>query len=135
MAAPHGDCKLVGQITQTLSTPRHKNISLYTNSDLRYKPPIHPAEGRWPSSRCRWGWMRWTLRRQAGLLAGRNAAAYGEIVWFWRRDPGATLLVRPSEQRGQERPLPGESTYKPPNIARGRPGSLGCTRSVTPACF
>ena len=44
---------------------------------------------------------------------GETFAAYGEMVWFWRRDPGATLLVRPSELRGQERPLPGKSTYNP----------------------
>ena len=34
----------------------------------------------------------------------------GEIVWFWRRDPGATPAVSPARQRGQERPLPGKST-------------------------
>jgi hypothetical protein len=36
--------------------------------------------------------------------------AYGEVVWFWRRDPGVKLLVRPMQRRGQERPFPGEST-------------------------
>ena len=36
----------------------------------------------------RWRGRQWTLRRQAGLLAGRNAVAYGEVVWTWRRDPG-----------------------------------------------
>jgi hypothetical protein len=36
--------------------------------------------------------MRWTLWRQAGLLlADENAAAYGEVVWSWRRDPGVKL--------------------------------------------
>ena len=35
--------------------------------------------------------MRWTLRRQ--VVPDENAAAYGEIVWSWRRDPGATLAA------------------------------------------
>ena len=43
-----------------------------------------------------------------------SAAAYGEIVWSWRRDPGV-YPRRPvlAGQRGQERPFPGESAYKP----------------------
>jgi hypothetical protein len=32
--------------------------------------------------------MRWTLGRQAALLPDENAAAYGEVVWSWRRDRG-----------------------------------------------
>jgi len=29
------------------------------------------------------------LLRQCGASrADENAAAYGEVVWFWRRDPG-----------------------------------------------
>src|SRR4051812_7198949 len=58
----------------------------------------------------------------------------------WRRSakscgPGAaTLALRwrrlSRRSRGQERPLPGESTYKPPNIARGKPGCLGCTCQI-----
>ena len=70
----------------------------------------------------RWHGMRWTLRRQAGFLPDENAAVYGEIVWSWRRDPGATLLVRPSQLRGQERPLPGKITYKPSNHCAGKVG-------------
>src|SRR2546425_7303327 len=36
--------------------------------------------------------MRWTLWRQARFFrAGRNARAYGEVVWSWRRDAGAKL--------------------------------------------
>src|SRR5262245_37129764 len=45
--------------------------------------------------------MRWTLWRQAGVSAlDENAAAYGEIVWSWRRDRG----VDPS------RPVAGAAT-------------------------
>ena len=38
--------------------------------------------------RCGVRWLR---------LPDENAAAYGEIVWFWRRDPGVKLLVRPMQ--------------------------------------
>ena len=40
-------------------------------------------------------------------------AAYGEIVWSWRRDPGATLAVSPAGNGGKKGRFPGESTYKP----------------------
>jgi hypothetical protein len=36
----------------------------------------------------RWAGVRWTLRRQAVLLPDENAAAYGKVVWSWRRDRG-----------------------------------------------
>ena len=35
----------------------------------------------------RWRGLRWTLWRQV-LAPGENAAAYGEVVWSWRRDRG-----------------------------------------------
>ena len=40
-------------------------------------------------------------------------AAYGEIVWSWRRDPGATSAVSPAGNGGKKGRFPGESTYKP----------------------
>ena len=53
--------------------------------------------------------------------------AYGEMVWFWRRDPGATLLVRPGSHGGKKGRSPGRSPISRKAIARGRPGCLGCT--------
>ena len=42
----------------------------------------------------RWRGLRWTLWRQAGLIPpDENAAAYGEVVWSWRRDPGVKLAA------------------------------------------
>jgi len=35
--------------------------------------------------------MRWTLAASGDFSPDENAAAYGEVVWSWRRDPGATL--------------------------------------------
>jgi hypothetical protein len=40
-----------------------------------------------------------------------NAAAYGEVVWSWRRDPGATSVK--ADNGGKKGRFPGESTYKP----------------------
>jgi hypothetical protein len=68
--------------------------------------------------------------RRVSLPARRNATAYGEIVWSWRRDPGATLAVTPAGNGGKKGRFPRESTYKPTNIARGKPGCLGCTCSL-----
>jgi hypothetical protein len=57
-----------------------------------------------------------------------NAAAYGEVVWSWRRDPGVKLaqniapatVARKAAHRGEH-----EGIRK--TIARGKPGSFGCT--------
>jgi hypothetical protein len=77
--------------------------------------------------------MRWTLWRQVRqrdpgkVKTGfpiritlkqsspdENAAAYGEVVWSWRRDPGATLARNfPAGNGGKKGRFPGESTYKP----------------------
>ena len=51
-------------------------------------------------------------REGSGSAAGRKSAAYGEIAWSWRRDPGATLAGF-RQPWGQERPFPRESAYKP----------------------
>ena len=61
----------------------------------------------------------------------KTPAAYGEVVWSWRRDPGATLAGISRRQRGQERPLPrGEHEGNRKTIARGKPGCLGCTCQI-----
>ena len=45
-----------------------------------------------------------------GFFAGRNARAYGEVVWSWRRDAGAKLRVNISRSDGGKKsPLTGES--------------------------
>jgi hypothetical protein len=76
--------------------------------------------------------MRWKLRRQVrqrdpGKVEtgfpiritlkqsspDENAAADDEVVWSWRRDPGATLARFLADNGGKKGRLPGESTYKP----------------------
>jgi hypothetical protein len=50
---------------------------------------------------------------------------YGEVVWSWRPDAGAKLaktLPASCGRRGQESPVPGESTKDTvKTIAQGRP--------------
>ena len=55
-------------------------------------------------------------------LPDENAAAYGEVVWSWRRDPGATSVVNPAGNGGKKGRFPGESTYKPSNHCAGKAG-------------
>jgi len=66
------------------------------------------------------------LLRQV-IFTRRNAAASGEIVWSWRRDPGATLAVSPAGYGGKKGRSPGRARISRPTIARGRPGCPGCT--------
>ena len=77
------------------------------------------------------------LPRRACSQARRNAAAYGEVVWFWRRDPGATCGRSPPAQRGQERPLPGKSAYKPSTHCAGKAGlsRLYLSNPCAPFCY
>ena len=74
--------------------------------------------------------MRWTLRRPAGSFRpGETLAAYGEIVWSWRRDPGVHPV--PPEcgfgNGGKKGRSPGRSRISRKPVARGKPGCLGCT--------
>jgi hypothetical protein len=39
-----------------------------------------------------------------------NAAAYGEVVWSWRRDPGVKLADVSASDGGKKGRFPGEST-------------------------
>ena len=61
---------------------------------------------------------RWARDVMDAAASGRSlpdedAAVYGEVVWSWRRDPGATLAVSPAGNGGKKGRFPGESTYKP----------------------
>jgi len=61
----------------------------------------------------------------------RNVAAYGEIVWSWRRDPGATLAGAISPATGARKAAsPGRARISRNTIARGKPGCLGCTCQI-----
>ena len=94
--------------------------------------------------------------RQASLLAGRNAAADGEVVWSWRRDRGvypARLCGlgngdknrrSPGRSRISRKPLRGESRAVlavpvvqpvcslPTGFAHGTAGAVGARLSLRP---
>jgi hypothetical protein len=74
-----------------------------------------PPEGRFAIVTKRWA-------RDAMAAAGVSAmqiartktpAAYGEVVWSWRRDPGATLAVAFPPATGARKAASPGSTYKP----------------------
>jgi hypothetical protein len=104
-----------------VSIPGTKNILLYRNynrvHNSRRPGPLRDVSR---SSRCVGLGMRWTLRRQV-LAPDENAAADGEVVWSWRRDPGvypARLCGHgngdnkgrsPGRARISRKPLRGES--------------------------
>ena len=76
----------------------------------------------------RWAGMRWTLWRQAVLLPDEIAAAYGEVVWSWRRDRGVYFAGGyPADNGDKKRRSPGRARISRKTIARGKPGCLGCT--------
>src|SRR6201990_3229833 len=54
------------------------------------------------------------LRQRGASRAGENAAAYGEVVWSWRRDPG----VYPSRPCGNGN---GGNKGRSPGRARRKP--------------
>jgi len=109
--------------TESLSSSNVKNILLYRNSDLRYQSP---------SPRHHEGRFAVVTKRGAGCDGTRPASGDLYPTKRWQRTvkscgPGAATLAlrwrnsfrRP---RGQERPFPGESTYKPSNHCAGKAG-------------
>src|ERR1700752_5080560 len=54
-------------------------------------------------------------------------AAYGEVVWSWRRDPGVKPMERSIGDGGKKGRSPGRARISRKTIARGKPGCLGCT--------
>jgi hypothetical protein len=52
-------------------------------------------------------------QRQVIPSPDETLVADGEIVWFWRRDPGATSAGYPAGNGGKKGRFPGEITYKP----------------------
>src|SRR5437870_6976127 len=83
----------------------------------------------------RWRGLRWTLRRQV-LAPDETFAAYGEVVWSWRRDPGVypprLCGVGNGDNKGRS---PGRARISRKAIARGKPGCPGCTCGLTRVHF
>src|SRR4051812_18848176 len=106
-------------------------LDYYVNQNyLRAIPCLH--EGTLRIVTDRWRGLRWTLRRPAGsFLPDETLAAYGEIVWSWRRDPGVKLAGKSRQVTGARKAAsPGRARISRNTIARGRPGCLGCTCQI-----
>ena len=88
-----------------------------------------PAEGRIAIVTARWAREAMdAVVSGVATMPDENAAAYGEIVWSWRRDPGATLAgVFPLTTGARKAASPGRARISRKTIARGKPGCLGCT--------
>ena len=129
------------------STPTGKSILIFRN---RVKPQNQkyfafpekqisavfghpgPTEGRFAIVTERWAGLRWTLWRQAWFRAGRNAEAYGEVVWSWRRDAGAKLCGSFPQGDGGNKPAHrGEHEVSRKAIAQGM---SECFRSPVCSC-
>jgi hypothetical protein len=62
------------------------------------------------------------------FLPDETSAAYGEVVWSWRRDPGVYPARLCGHGNGDNKGRsPGRVRISRQTIARGRPGCLGCT--------
>ena len=71
-----------------------------------------------------------------GACTGRSAAAYGEVVWSWRRDPGVYPARLCGHGNGDNKGRsPGRARISRKTIARGKPGCLGCTCQTRVRCF
>jgi hypothetical protein len=51
----------------------------------------------------------------SGAIIARtnDAAADGEVAWFWRPDAGAKSVVRPTDDGGKKARSPGRARRKP----------------------
>ena len=69
--------------------------------------------------------------RNRGPAPDEKSAAYGEVVWSWRRDPGVypACLCGPGNGDNKGR-SPGRARISRKTIARGKPGCLGCTCQI-----
>src|SRR5215468_2412082 len=105
-----------GKSPVRLSSLEIRNISLYRNSDLRYlsaSPRLHKGTLARSSRNVGAG-----CDGRCGVSAVQTArtktsAAYGEVVWSWRRDPGVKPMERSIGDGGKKGRSPGRARSKP----------------------
>jgi hypothetical protein len=102
------ECSDDGQITQKLSSPLRKNISLnLSGKSLLQARPSHPMRGagRDRHERAVGCGGRDSCERRTQLVAD------GEVVWFWRPDAGAKFCEDESRKATvAKKPVTGKST-------------------------
>ena len=112
-----------------------------TFAQIRTIPVPSPCrhEGRCASSRNVVRVAMGRCRRQVILSPDETPAADGEVVWSWRRDPGATSVEAiPPATGARKAASPGRARNKPSNHCAGKVGmswlylSNPCASSTTP---
>src|SRR5262245_25489911 len=82
--------------------------------------------------------MRWTqaVAVAASSRADETLLADGEVVWSWRRDPGATLPRSIAPATGAKKAAsPGRARRKPLKPLRGESRDVSAVPVVQPVCF
>jgi hypothetical protein len=98
-----------------MSSPEMKNILLYrSNKQVHNSSRPGPSEGRFAVVTKRWAWDAMDAAASGVSAPDENAAAYGEVVWSWRRDPG----VYPARLCGHGN---GDNKGRSPGRARRKP--------------
>jgi hypothetical protein len=94
----------------------------------RITHPSRPAGGAFRDRHDTWAWDAMDAAASGVLHRTKTLAAYGEVVWSWRRDPGVypprLCGCGNGDNKGRS---PGRARISRKAIARGKPGCLGCT--------
>ena len=109
------------------ASPILKNILLFRNSKSGVFLTPSPAHQKGVRDRHE---RRAGDAMDAAVLKTNEIAAYGQVVWFWRRDPGVKFAGTSRGRRWQKRPLTGKSTKYAVKPLRGDVGVL----SAEPVC-
>ena len=112
------------RLSEIMSSPKSKNISLAISGNQNYKPcHLIPEEGRRPSPPNVGMGCGGRGRRQACFFApDETPTAYGEVVWSWRRDAGVKFVSKSSRATVANKPVHrGERGISRKTIAQGEP--------------
>ena len=120
-----------------MSRPEIKNIPLFKNpKSVAYAFPFRSVQrGRIARSSRHVGLECDGRSHATRFFVDDGWAAYGEVVWSWRRDPGATSAVSPVGNGGKKGRSPGRARISRKAIAWGKPECLGCTCQTRVRCF
>ena len=104
-------CAAAGQVTAKPPEFRKSENPVDTSANQNYMAPIpFPSEGRFAIVTKRWA----RDAMDAAVSPDEAAAAYGKVVWSWRRDPGVNHAGPCWHGNGGKNGRsPGRARYKP----------------------
>jgi hypothetical protein len=116
-------------LTESFVKPLEWQIFCFTEIAIRcITRPSRPAGGAFRDRHDTWAWDAMDAAASGVLHRTKTLAAYGEVVWSWRRDPGVyppcLCGCGNGDNKGRS---PGRARISRKAIARGKPGCLGCT--------